>query len=95
MVEATGIFDCKIRLFSKSYSEPPEVSFLLGFKIAIDAWGFTCGDISSWWLSSLSLILSQKQNTIKTSQNVNRLFIKEAIWIASKHIKRWLTPEHH
>ena len=62
MVEATGIFDCKIRLFSKSYSEPPEVSFLLGFKIAIDAWGFTCGDISSWWLSSLSLILSQKQN---------------------------------
>lgn len=58
MVEATGIFDCKIRLFSKSYSEPPEVSFLLGFKIANDTWGFTCGDISSWWLSSLSLILS-------------------------------------
>lgn len=58
MVEATGIFDCKIRLFSKSYSEPPEVSFLLGFKIANDTWRFTCGDISSWWLSSLSLILS-------------------------------------
>ena len=32
------------------------------------------------------------KNTIKTSQNLNRLFIKEDIWIASKHMNRCLPP---
>lgn len=52
MVEATGIFDCKITSFPRSYSKPPEaftshLSLALGSRNGHRSWGRSCGGASS------------------------------------------------